>query len=60
MAVALEKLRKEISERKLVEQALRESEEKYRILIENANDAIFIAQDEVIKFPNPKTEDITG
>jgi PAS domain S-box-containing protein len=60
MAVALEKLRKEVADRKQAEEALRESEEKYRILIENANDAIFIAQDEVIKFPNPKTEDMTG
>ena len=39
---------------------LKESEEKYRLLIENVNDAIFIAQDGVIKFPNPKTTDITG
>ncbi len=41
-------------------QALQESEEKYRVLIENANDAIFVVQDALIKFPNPKTEDILG
>jgi PAS domain S-box-containing protein len=41
-------------------EALLKSEEKYRLLVENANDAIFIAQDEVLKFCNHRTEEITG
>ena len=46
--------------RKLFETALRDSEQKYRYLFENANDAIFITQDGVIKFPNPRTVELTG
>ena len=53
-------LQQEIAERRQVAHALRESEEKYRLLVETANEAIFIAQDGVIKFPNPKTIEITG
>ena len=44
----------DITRQKEAEAALKESEEKYRLLAENANDAIFIIQDGQIKFPNPK------
>ena len=49
-----------VSEQKRTAEELRKSEEKYRILVENANDAIFINQDEMLKFCNPFTEKLTG
>lgn len=44
----------DISERKQMEEALRKSEEKYRLLVENANEAILVIQEGLIKYANPK------
>ena len=43
----------DMSEYASMENALRESEEKYRALIDNANDGIVITQNGLIKFCNP-------
>ena len=56
-------LRKEqsaLKELSMERSQLRESERKYRLVVEHANEAIFIAQDGLIKFPNPSAPRITG
>jgi len=53
-------LEKEIVKHEKAEEKVQSLEEKYRLLLENANDATFIAQDGVVKFANHKTEDMMG
>ncbi|HQB91835.1 MAG TPA: PAS domain S-box protein, partial [Smithellaceae bacterium] len=51
---------KNITDRKLVEKELRVSEEKYRLLIENSSEAIFIIINGKVKYANVKTQQMTG
>lgn len=50
----------DISDRKAAEFALRESEEKYRSLVENSSYGIVIVQDKIIKFANTQFEKLSG
>jgi two-component system cell cycle sensor histidine kinase/response regulator CckA len=57
---AKRRLEREVAVHMRTQEELRESEQKYRVLVANADEAIFIAQDEVVKFPNPKALEMTG
>jgi PAS domain S-box-containing protein len=51
---------RDVGEEYHMQAALRDSEEKYRLLVDLASDAIFIAQDQSVKFPNPRTLALIG
>ena len=58
--VAVQGSARDITSRIKAAKAQEESEKKYRLLFENANDAIFITQDGSIKFPNPSACELLG
>lgn len=68
--LALERRRLEVQNRQYQEHleeevkkktgALRASEEKYRAVVDNASEAVFIAQNGVIPFANPSTSHLSG
>jgi PAS domain S-box-containing protein len=51
---------RDITDRRQIEESLRESEEKYRNLIERANDGICLIQDGVVKFCNRRITEFWG
>jgi len=53
-------LEKEIAQRKQAQEALRTSEEKYRLLVNGASETILVSQDGLVKFVNPKAAEVAG
>ena len=51
---------RDITQHKKIEEVLRENEEKYRSLVERANDGIVIIQDKLVKYINPRGTEILG
>jgi len=60
LTVANEELQQEIVERKWMEESLRKSEAKYRLVVEYANEGIVITQDNFFRYINPKAVKIWG
>jgi len=60
LSLTAERLSQEIDERKRVEETLKLSEEKFRMLVEHATEAIIIAQDGKFKFVNNKALELVG
>jgi diguanylate cyclase (GGDEF)-like protein/PAS domain S-box-containing protein len=60
LASANDELRDEISRRTQVEETLRESESRFRVLAETTSAAIFIVQDGIIQYTNPAARFVTG
>ena len=58
--IGLVGIARDITKQKRIEQAVEESEEKYRNLIERANDGVIIVQDGVVKFVNNRMADLFG
>ena len=51
-------LEQEVAERTIAERLLRDSEEKYRLIYENANDGILLIMNSVISLVNPKMAEV--
>ena len=60
LEIAKSQLETELATRRQIEDALRNSEEKYRLLIENATDGIVVTQDGKLQFFNPRVLEFSG
>ena len=51
---------RDVTERRRMEQTLRESEARYATLVEQSNEMVLIVQDRIIKFANHTLTEVTG
>jgi PAS domain S-box-containing protein len=50
----------DVTEREEAQRSVRDAEERYRTLVENAGEAVLVVQNGVVQFANPMVEAITG
>lgn len=60
LTARIESLEKELQQRMRTETELRELEQKYRLIFEKARDAIFVIQNDVIRFANRRALMVLG
>jgi len=58
--VGVQGIGRDVSDRRLAEQAVRESESRFRAVAETAASCIFIYRDDQFRYVNPASEKITG
>ena len=60
LTARIKKLEKELQQRTKSEAELREQEKKYKLIFQKARDAIFIIQNDVIRFANRRARTVLG
>ena len=60
LSKSLEDLKREVEVRKQAEQRLTESEERYRAVVENVQEALLVTDGRRVEFYNPKAVELTG
>ena len=57
---SFQRLSQSLKDKETIQKALRESEQRYRLLVETANEGVLVAQGNSLRFVNPMMLEITG